>query len=47
MAREQPAPGLEATACSSRSCIGIYELQSKLLKGVYIGDYTGDYYRGY
>ena len=24
-----------------------YELQSKLLKGGYIGDYIGDYYRGY
>ena len=24
-----------------------YELQSKLLKGGYIGDYIGNYYRGY
>ena len=24
-----------------------YELQSKLLKGGYIGDYIGYYYRGY
>ena len=24
-----------------------YELESKLLKGGYIGDYIGDYYRGY
>ena len=24
-----------------------YELQSKLLKEGYIGDYIGDYYRGY
>ena len=24
-----------------------YELQSKLLKGKYIGDYIGDYYRPY
>ena len=23
------------------------ELESKLLKGGYIGDYIGDYYRGY
>ena len=25
----------------------LYELQSKLLKGGYIGDYIGDYYRAY
>ena len=25
----------------------VYELQSKFLKGGYIGDYVGDYYRGY
>ena len=27
--------------------LSIYELQSKLLKGAYIGDYIGDYYRDY
>ena len=26
--------------------MGLYELHSKLLKGGYIGDYIGDYYRG-
>ena len=26
---------------------GLYELESKLLKGGYIGDYVGDYYRCY
>ena len=29
-------------SCSSR----LNELQSKLLKGGHIGDYTGDYYKG-
>ena len=40
-------------ACRQREDHGIprkgppYELQSKFLKGEYIGDYIGDYYRGY
>ena len=30
-----------------KACTYSFELQSKLLKGGYIGDYTGNYYRGY
>ena len=42
--------GLSFGLCSSgfpfKRDVGIYELQSKLLKGGSIGDYIGDYYRG-
>ena len=27
-------------------CRALYELESKLLKGGYLGDYMGDYYGG-
>ena len=31
----------------SNNGVGTHELQSKLLKGGYIGDYIGEYCRGY
>ena len=38
-----PRPGMQANDLSYSQ----FELQSKLLKGGYMGDYTGDYYMCY